>query len=159
MAATPRAARLLSPAATPTRYAGVVTRGIALALDAALIQGALLLTAAMLALIASLVGGIHLSDVGELLAAAAWLAATAAYFVAGWSVTGRTPGQRAMELAVTTADGSGPPGVARSIVRVIGLALCIVPVFAGFLPALFDARRRGLHDMLAGSVVVGTDRA
>jgi hypothetical protein len=35
-----------------------------------------------------------------------------------------------------------------------GLALCIVPCFAGFIPVLFDRRRRGLHDYLAGTSVV-----
>jgi uncharacterized RDD family membrane protein YckC len=35
-----------------------------------------------------------------------------------------------------------------------GLALAIVPLFAGFLTVLVDDRRRGLHDILAGTVVV-----
>jgi uncharacterized RDD family membrane protein YckC len=42
----------------------------------------------------------------------------------------------------------------RSTVRVLWLALCIIPLFAGFLPALVDDRRRGLHDLVAGTVVV-----
>ena len=29
-----------------------------------------------------------------------------------------------------------------------------IPLLAGFLPILFDERRRGLHDMLARTVVV-----
>jgi uncharacterized RDD family membrane protein YckC len=32
--------------------------------------------------------------------------------------------------------------------------LCAIPLFAGFLPILVDNRRRGPHDILAGSVVV-----
>ena len=42
----------------------------------------------------------------------------------------------------------------RSFVRVIGLALAIIPLFAGFLPVLVDDRRRALQDLLAGTVVV-----
>ena len=38
--------------------------------------------------------------------------------------------------------------------RLIGLGLAIVPLFLGFLPVLVDARRRGLHDFLAGTVVL-----
>jgi uncharacterized RDD family membrane protein YckC len=34
------------------------------------------------------------------------------------------------------------------------MVLAALPLFAGFLPVLFDDRRRGIHDMLAGSVVV-----
>jgi uncharacterized RDD family membrane protein YckC len=37
---------------------------------------------------------------------------------------------------------------------VIGLGLAIIPFFAGFIPVLFDHRRRGLPDYLAGTVVV-----
>ena len=61
------------------------------------------------------------------------------YFVLFWSVTGQTPGMRAMRLRVVTADGT-PPSLWRAFVRLIGLLLAIVPLFAGFLPVLFDAR-------------------
>jgi uncharacterized RDD family membrane protein YckC len=37
---------------------------------------------------------------------------------------------------------------------VLGLALAIIPLFAGFVPVLVDDRRRGLHDLLAGTVVL-----
>jgi uncharacterized RDD family membrane protein YckC len=69
-------------------------------------------------------------------------------------LAGQTLGQRAMQLVVLTADGSGPPSPMRSTVRVLWLGLCIVPLFAGFLPALVDDRRRGLHDIIAGTIVV-----
>jgi hypothetical protein len=38
-------------------------------------------------------------------------------------------------------------------VRVVGLAVAIIPFFAGFVPVLFDGRRRGLPDYVAGTVV------
>jgi uncharacterized RDD family membrane protein YckC len=58
-----------------------------------------------------------------------------------------------MRLRVADRAG-GPPSVARSLLRLVGLWLAIVPLFAGFLPVLFDARRRGLQDFLAGTVVL-----
>ena len=64
---------------------------------------------------------------------------------------------RAMRLRVVTADGT-PPSLWRAFVRLIGLLLAIVPLFAGFLPILFDARRRGLPDYLARTVVLYVDR-
>ena len=79
--------------------------------------------------------------------------ATAAYFACCWAATGQTFGMQAMRLTVTTKHGQ-PPTLARSCVRVLWLGLCILPVFAGFLPVLFDDRRRGVHDMVAGTVVV-----
>ena len=45
----------------------------------------------------------------------------------------------------------------QAILRTIGLALAIIPCFLGFLPALFDSRRRALPDYLAGTVVVYDD--
>jgi uncharacterized RDD family membrane protein YckC len=39
-------------------------------------------------------------------------------------------------------------------VRLFGLVLAIVPLFAGFVPVLFTKRRRGLQDFLAGTVVL-----
>jgi uncharacterized RDD family membrane protein YckC len=50
--------------------------------------------------------------------------------------------------------GGGHPGLWRATVRVVGLALAIIPVFAGFIPVLFDHRRRALPDYMARTVVV-----
>ena len=50
-------------------------------------------------------------------------------------------------------DG-GHPGLARSALRLVGLALAIVPLFAGFLPVLVDDRRRALQDFMARTVVL-----
>ena len=47
-----------------------------------------------------------------------------------------------------------PPSIGRSLVRLVGLVLAIVPMFAGFIPVLFTERRRGLPDFLAGTVVL-----
>ena len=41
--------------------------------------------------------------------------------------------------------------------RLVGLVLAIVPLFAGFIPVLFTERRRGLPDFMAGTVVVYDD--
>jgi uncharacterized RDD family membrane protein YckC len=78
------------------------------------------------------------------------------YFVLFWSSAGQTPGMRLLRLRVRTAAGD-PPSVGRSIVRVIGLVLAIVPLFLGFVPVLFDERRRGLADFMAGTTVVYDD--
>jgi uncharacterized RDD family membrane protein YckC len=80
-----------------------------------------------------------------------------AYFVLFWTTTGQTPGMRLMQLRVVTATGA-PPRFWRSVLRLIGLGLAIVPLFAGFLPVLVDDRRRALQDFLAGTVVLYADR-
>ena len=136
-----------------TSYAGLVTRGIALAIDAAIANLIVLVVAALLALVASLVGDLKPQWLAALIASVGWALAIAAYFTLFWTTTGQTPGMRMMRLRVVTYDGSTlNPG--RSIVRLIGLALAIIPLFAGFLPVLFDERRRALQDFLARTVVI-----
>ena len=134
-------------------YAGAATRAVALAIDVAIAQVIVFAGGAILALVGSLVGGVHLDTVGKLLAAAAWVAVVGTYFVLFWSTAGQTPGMRLMGLRVMTPNGEHP-GVARSVVRLIGLGLAILPLFLGFVPVLIDARRRGLQDFLAGTVVL-----
>jgi uncharacterized RDD family membrane protein YckC len=147
-----------APAVTAVRvpYAGIATRAVALAIDAVIVQGAILIVAGVLALVGLLVGGIDLGTAAKVVAGAVWLLATGGYFVAFWTADGQTPGMRAMHLRVATARGM-LPGVGRSTLRVVFLGLCILTLFVGFLPVLFDNRRRGAHDMLVGTVVAYDD--
>jgi uncharacterized RDD family membrane protein YckC len=142
----------LSPAQAP--YAGIATRGIALAIDAGLANLIVLVLGALIGLVASLTGGdLRPRWLAALLAAVGWALVVGAYFTLCWCTTGQTPGMRLMRLRVITRR-STPPGFVRSLIRLVGLGLAIIPLFAGFLPVLFDARRRGLHDLLARTVVV-----
>jgi uncharacterized RDD family membrane protein YckC len=138
-------------------YAGVATRAVALAVDAAIAQVIVFTGGAIFALVGSLVSNVRLDTSGKVLAAVVWVLVVASYFVLFWSTAGQTPGMRLMGLRVMTPRGEHP-GVARSVVRLIGLGLAIVPLFLGFLPVLVDARRRGLHDFLAGTVVLYAER-
>lgn len=138
------------------RYAGLATRALALAVDVAIVQVIVFTGAAIIGLVGSLVGDLQLDTAGRVVAAAAWALTVAAYFVTFWSTVGQTPAMRMMDIRVVAAGGA-PPGVGRSIVRLIGLGLAIIPFFAGFLPVLVDDRRRGIHDMLAGTVVEHVD--
>jgi uncharacterized RDD family membrane protein YckC len=137
-------------------YAGVATRAVGLAIDAAIAQAIVFTAGAVLALIGSLVGDLRLDTTGKVLAAVAWLAVVGTYFVLFWTTAGQTPGMRLMGVRLTTYDG-GLPGVTRSLVRLVGLGLAIIPLFLGFVPALIDARRRALQDYLARTVVLYAD--
>jgi uncharacterized RDD family membrane protein YckC len=135
----------------------VATRAVALVVDIAIVHAIVLVGAGMLGLVASLVGDLRPEWLVAALVGAAWTLCVTVYFVLFWSVTGQTPGMRAMRLRVVAEDGS-PPSLGRALVRLVGLLLAIVPLFAGFLPVLFDARRRGLPDYLARTVVLYADR-
>jgi len=141
----------------PTAFAGIATRALALAADVA-ISGAIYFSVLGVAtLVSLLVGTLRPEWLVGILMTTGWALVSGAYFVLCWSTAGRTPGMQLLRLRVRTAAGGGPPSIARSIVRMIGLIVSIIPFFAGFLPVLFDARRRGLADMLAGTVVVYAD--
>jgi uncharacterized RDD family membrane protein YckC len=142
--------------AAPPPFAGVGTRALALGVDAALILVAFASLAALAGLIASLVGGLRPHWLAGLLLAGGWLLLAAGYFVLFWSGAGQTPGMRILRLRVRGRAGS-PPSLGRSIVRAVGTVIAIVPFFAGYLPVLFDERRRGLPDFMAGTEVVYDD--
>jgi uncharacterized RDD family membrane protein YckC len=144
--------------APPVMYAGLATRAVGLAVDVAIAQVIVFAGGAVLALVASLVGGDQeFGTIERFLAAVAWATVVGFYFVLFWSTTGQTPGMRLMGLRVLDRAGDHP-GISRSCVRLVGLVLCIIPLFAGFLPVLVDDRRRGCHDMLAGTVVVYVEK-
>ena len=140
-------------APAPPAYAGIATRAVALAIDVGIAHVIVLSGGAVLALVASLVGDQKFETLEAVLAAAAWATVVGTYFVLFWTTAGRTPGMRLLGLRVIGPDG-GHPGLVRSALRLVGLALAIVPLFAGFLPVLVDDRRRALQDFMARTVVV-----
>ena len=135
------------------RYAGVVTRAMALLVDAAVANViAVVVTAA-----ASLVGSLFNNDVkldllGGLLAGFGWIIWVALYFSVFWTVTGQTPGDRLLGIQVVSVRG-GTISWPAALLRFVVLTLCALPAFLGFLPVLFDPLRRGPHDRAAGSLV------
>ena len=150
-----RAEQLARRRRGPSVYAGIATRAVALATDAALSTAIFMSVVGTAALVASLVGGLRPAWLVGALLACGWFLVAGTYFILFWSATGQTPGMRLLRLRLRTdAPGGRPPSVGRSIVRLVGLVVAIVPLFAGFLPVLFTQRRRGLPDMLAGTTVV-----
>ena len=139
--------------ARPMPYAGVATRALALAIDVAIAHLIVFAGGAVVALIASLVADVRLDTLGRILAAGAWLTVVSVYFVLFWASAGQTPGMRIMGVRLVTNDGR-LPSVARSLVRLVGLGLAIIPLFLGFVPALLDGRRRALPDFMARTVVL-----
>ncbi len=139
----------------PPDYAGFVTRAIAFAIDVALID----LAAASVAIVVGL--GISALDVPSAvvtvaiaIGGVAFLAWSVGYFATFWSTTGQTPGARVMGVRVACAGTGGPVRLRAAVVRLAGMVLAAIPLFAGFLLILIDDRRRGLQDRLARTVVV-----
>lgn len=135
-------------------YAGIVSRALAFAADAVLCAALWVSVSGVAALAGWIFGGLRPEWLVATLATIGLAAVSGCYFVFFWSTAGRTPGMHLLHLRVAVEDSPAPPSIRRSVVRLVGLALAIIPVFAGFLPVLFDRRRRGIADMMAGTVVV-----
>jgi uncharacterized RDD family membrane protein YckC len=141
-----------TPRATP--YVGLVTRVIAFALDAAIINTVAFLVGAVIALVMSLLPDSRArDDTLVVLGGIAFALWAIGYFVAFWSGTGQTPGNRLMQIKVERLDGS-LVRPRHALVRLVGILLS-APLLVGFLPILVNERRRGFHDWLAGTVVIG----
>lgn len=137
-----------------TQYVGLATRAIAFLIDAVIIDLVAVVVAAAAALIISFFHTPNeVQTILKLIGAGLALLWAAGYFVAFWSATGQTPGNRLMQIRVLTASGERVKP-RRGIVRCVGLVLAALPLFAGYALILFDHRRRGLQDRLAGTVVV-----
>jgi uncharacterized RDD family membrane protein YckC len=104
-AAAREAVAMAAPAARRVPvHAGLATRAVAMALDAAAINAVALGVGGVVALCTSL---LHLPSTVEqvvaLVGAGAWLAWAAGWFVVFWSTTGQTPGDRVMRIRVRDA--------------------------------------------------------
>jgi pSer/pThr/pTyr-binding forkhead associated (FHA) protein/uncharacterized RDD family membrane protein YckC len=74
------------------------------------------------------------------------------YFV---GAKGATPGKKIMKLKVTLADGTFPIGYGKAFLRMIGYMVSGAICYIGFLMIAFDKEQhRGLHDKIAGTVVI-----
>jgi uncharacterized RDD family membrane protein YckC len=133
--------------------AGLVTRALAFGIDAAIINAAALIVAAVVALTFSVIdlpGWLRAFAVAVgAFVYALWLVG---YFTMFWTTTGQTPGDRMMRICVRTRDGSRMKP-RRAVLRFVSLTLAALPLFAGFLMILVDRDRRGLHDWIARTVV------
>jgi uncharacterized RDD family membrane protein YckC len=145
---------------SPPMYAGLVTRALAFAVDAAIVD--------LTGIFVGVVVGLGLSvlktpdSVDNLLLAIGgvlFVVWTIAYFVGFWSTTGQTPGNRLMHIRVRRASEDAALRPRWAFARLIGLGLAALPLLLGFLPMLLTERRRGLQDMLGRSVVVHVAQA
>lgn len=143
-------------------YAGCWRRAVAALVDVPL---ALVWTvpAMVLAYITALLGGMVARELTfeiQLLAVGAALVAGVAvsftYHALYWGQGGQTPGKMLMGVRVVRRDG-GDIGYGRAFLRWVGYFIALLPFGLGLIMVLLDPRRRGLHDLLAGTCVVLVD--
>ena len=134
-----------------TDRAGLVSRGLALLLDAGILNAAFFAASALLAYLASSVAPDSGLGKTALLAlgGTAWAAAGGAYLFVFWTLAGQTLGMRFLGLEIVTGTGAERLEPRQAVRRLLGLALSIIPLGLGLLAILGDERRRGWHDRIA----------
>lgn len=79
-----------------------------------------------------------------------------AYYVGFWAKSGQTVGKDLLGIKVVCKDGE-PPGWGRAFLRYIGYIISAVVLSLGFMWVLFDKKRQGWHDKIAGTYVIDAE--
>jgi len=139
-------------------YAGAFTRLLAVALDAGIVYGSLLLiTAAIAALFNAFSSGDQNADIAVIaLGFFAWSVIAVAYLVIFWSGAGRTPGMSFVAIRMLSEDVQ-PVRPGQAFRRAIWLGISALPLLLGFWGVLFERERRGWADRRAHTVVCYAD--
>jgi len=77
----------------------------------------------------------------------------AVYYVAFWIGQGATPGKMAVGIKVVMANGD-PIDFGPAVLRYFGTWLSWLILGIGFLMIAFSSEKRGLHDNIAGTIVI-----
>ncbi len=142
------------PSAGPpgVEYSGLVTRAIAIVIDAVLIDVVSFAVAGAVLLVESVfkISGKH-HTLAVTIGTVLFIAWVVGYFLTFWTTTGQTPGSRVMQIRVARPDGKRI-GPRRALIRLAWMALSL-PLFWGYWPVLWTAQRRTVPDLVAGTVV------
>ena len=104
--------------------------------------------------------GASIADASRLAGSAGWsLAMAVSAQTLLWTFLRGTPGMLLMGCQVLDARTGARLALARSLARAVALWLGLACLGVGVLWIIRDTRHRGLHDLLAGSVVVREDES
>ena len=78
------------------------------------------------------------------------------YYVASWTRRGMTPAKFLFGQQVVGADGE-TLSLGKALLRYVGYVVSTLILSLGFLWIAFDNKRQGLHDKIAGSLVIDPD--
>ena len=140
----------------PTNRAGAVTRGVAMVIDAVIVNLFFTVIAGAATLLATFFGGSGEGVPRGAIAAGSfvWLVVVGGYLVCFWSLAGQTPGMRF--LGIRLSERRLP--LRRSIRRLIGLGLSVITFGIGFLGIVFGESRRGWADRMGHTEVIYDER-
>lgn len=76
------------------------------------------------------------------------------YTVGFWRWKGATPGKMAFDLRIVDEESLGRPGTGQLVGRYFAYIASAMVLLFGFIVIAFSRRKQGLHDRLAGTVLV-----
>jgi uncharacterized RDD family membrane protein YckC len=143
------------PRLLPTDRAGIVSRGLAMAVDCGFVNLAFTAFIALVTLLANAFGGNGEGGSGLAIAvgSTAWLSFGAAYLLGFWSLAAQTPGMRFLGIRL-----SERLPLRRSFKRLFGLGLSVVAFGLGFIGIVFREWRQAWEDRLSGTEVLYDER-
>ncbi|OUD13962.1 RDD family protein [Thioflexithrix psekupsensis] len=71
-----------------------------------------------------------------------------------WIYKSATPGKMLMSAYIVDAKTGGKPSAGQFVVRYLMYFVSAVVLFLGFIWIIFDSRKQGWHDKIAGTVVI-----
>ena len=71
-----------------------------------------------------------------------------------WVRWGATPGKLLLDCRVVDAETLQPLGWKKALLRCLAYIISALPLYLGFVWIGFDKRKQGLHDKLAGTLVL-----
>lgn len=71
-----------------------------------------------------------------------------------WVYKSATPGKMAVKVKIVDAATGNKPTVQQSLLRYIGYYVSMLPLFLGFLWVIWDTKKQGWHDKMAGTLVI-----
>jgi len=152
--ATPSGAPIVIQTGLLGKYSGFASRFVAFAVDVGVSIGVFLLILAAITFAAKVLTGRSIAwnrgDIWVIVAYAVW---AFIYFAACWSANGRTAGMAVFGVRVVRDDGTYPTH-RQAVVRTLAFPLSFLLLGLGFVGILLGGRRRALHDVIAGTVVV-----
>ena len=139
-----------APQNPPLKYASITERFVALAID----YGIIFLPLQLIAWLICKTVGAYLEP-WVLISMAVGMNLVFVLYETIFSSGGRiTLGKNLVGIAVVKKDKSGPLSVPQAFLRAVGYYVSAALFFGGFVLALVDDRKRALHDIFGGSVVV-----
>jgi uncharacterized RDD family membrane protein YckC len=141
------------------QYAGFVTRLVSFVIDRAIVSLTAVIT---IVAIDYVLGAFRINEllgfwemtmkVRIILSVGIFALLTVCYDIGFWLLAGQTLGKRVMGVRILRSDGTRLR-FGNALRREIGYILSGI-LFLGYLWILFDNRRQGFHDKLAGTIVV-----